>query len=84
MNRPYFFWDYNLSERKIRKLLKSSDQTTRLWLIARILESASYKDVWRYLTPKEVIEMFPKLRLKPSVKRAWEKALHAWGYRRDS
>ncbi len=84
MNKPYFFWDYNLSEKKVRRLLKESDQTTRRLIITRILESATYSDVWKYLNPQEVVEIFPGLQLKPQVKQAWTKALHAWGYYRDS
>lgn len=78
--RPYFLWDYDLSEEDVRKKLEEGDEFTRRWLIGRILESAKYKDVWKYLTIKEILQIFPKLKLKPPIRQAWEKAFKAWGY----
>lgn len=77
-NRPYFIWDYDLSEEDVRRILKSGDENTRLWLITRILESAKYDDVWKYLTLKEILKVFPQLRLKKPIKEAWENAFKAW------
>lgn len=78
MKNPYFLWDYDLSEREVRRILKEGDEFSRRWLVGRILESASYKDVWKYLSLKEVLEIFPTLKLKPAIKQAWEKAFKAW------
>lgn len=77
--RPYFFWDYDLSEAEIRKILHSGEEAEKLWLVARILESARYEDVWKYLTLAEVRAMFPHLKLKPQVRGAWAYALQVWG-----
>lgn len=77
--KPYFLWDYNLTEDDVRRILKKGDETTRRWLVARILESARYEDVWKYLNVREVAAIFPKLRLKGPVQYVWEKALKAWG-----
>lgn len=79
--RAYFFWDYNLTEEDVRRKLKEGSEYTRRWLIARILESAKYDDVWKYVTLAEVIQIFPALRLKKSVREAWEQAFQAWGVR---
>lgn len=78
--KPYFLWDYNLSDKQVRQILKSGDEFSRTWLVARILESAKFSDVWKYLTVKEVLEIFLKLRLKKPIKEVWEKAFTAWGY----
>lgn len=78
MKKPYFLWDYDLTEKDVRRLLKEGSETTRLWLIARILESARFEDVWRYLTLKEITAIFPRLRLKKEIKEAWLKAFKAW------
>lgn len=75
---PYFLWDYDLSEREVRKILKEGDDFSRRWLVARILESASFADVWRYLDFNEVKKIFPRLKLKKPIQQAWQRAFQAW------
>lgn len=84
MNTPYFLWDYNLSARKVRTLLKKGDEHTRRWLVARILSHANFNDIFKYLTINEIITIFPKLRMSKEIKQAWEKAFVAWGYHVES
>ena len=79
-NRPYFLWDYNLSEDDVRTILISGGELDKQWLIARILTNARYEDVWKYLTIKDLVLYFSKLRMRPQVKLAWKKALNVWGY----
>lgn len=76
--RLYFLWDYDLSEDDVRKILRGNNETEKIWMMSRILESANYRDIWKYVSLVQVQEMFPKLRLKPSIYRAWERALYAW------
>jgi len=76
--RPYFLWDYDLTEEDVQSLLRSGDETTRILLASRILESARYADVWRYLSLAEVRALFPHLKLKPVVREAWAFALQVW------
>ena len=77
-NRPYFLWDYDLTEEDIRRILRGENRTDRIWILSRILESARFEDVWRYTTLSEVREMFPVLKLKQPIRQAWEHALHVW------
>lgn len=77
-SRPYFLWDYDLTEDEVQTLLRTGDETTRIWLASRILESARYADVWRYLSLTELRALFPHLKLKPPVREAWAYALHVW------
>jgi uncharacterized protein (DUF433 family) len=76
--RPYFLWDYDLTEADIRAILRSDDDGARVWLASRILESARYEDVWNYLTLAELRTLFPRLQLKPQVRAAWDFALQVW------
>ncbi len=76
--RPYFLWDYDLTEEDVRRILHGENKTDRIWILSRILESARFEDVWRYTTLSEVREMFPALKLKPPIYRAWEHALSVW------
>lgn len=75
----YFLWDYDLSKKDVRRILRDGSEQEKIWLASRILESARYKDVWKYLTLNEIAEFFPKLRLKKPVRRAWKRALQVWG-----
>jgi hypothetical protein len=76
--RPYFLWDYDLTEGDVHTLLQSGDDETKIWLTARILESARYEDVWRYLSLADVRTRFPHLKLKQPVRDVWAYALHVW------
>lgn len=77
--KPYFLWDYDMTEKDVRKILKEGNEFSRLWLVARILESAKYEDVWKYLTLDEVLQFFPKLKLKKVIRKVWLNAFKAWG-----
>ena len=76
--RPYFLWDYDLTETDVRRILRGSNETEKLWMMGRILTSANFKDIWRYLTLKEIVLNLPKLRLRPEIKKSWENALYVW------
>ncbi|MCB0060240.1 MAG: hypothetical protein KDE45_24540 [Caldilineaceae bacterium] len=78
ITRPYFLWDYDLTEEDVQTLLRTGDEETRIWLASRILESARYADVWRYLSLAELRVLFPHLKLKPPVREAWAYALQVW------
>ena len=76
--RPYFLWDYDLTESDVHTLLQTGDDATKVWLASRIVESARYADVWRFLTLAELRALFPHLKLKQPVRDAWSYALHVW------
>jgi hypothetical protein len=78
LQTPYFLWDYNLSDADVRVILRGDDEEQKSWLVARLLESARYEDVWQYITLAELRAIFPKLQLKPQVRAAWEFALSVW------
>ena len=78
--RPYFLWDYDLTEADVRRILDSGGELDKQWLISRILTSAKFEDVWKYLTIKDLLAHFSKLRMRPQVKLAWKRALNIWGY----
>ena len=82
--RPYFLWDYDLTEADVQAILQAGDDTERFWLVSCILESARYEDVWKYLSLAELRPLFPHLRLKPEVQSAWGFAMQVWDadYRR--
>ncbi len=79
-HRPYFLWDYDLSEDDVRRILREGSQTDKLWLTGRILTSAHFNDVWKYLTIKDILAIFPKLRMRSDIKNNWLNAFRAWNY----
>jgi len=76
--RPYFLWDYDLTDKDVRRILRGSNETEKQWMMGRILASANYKDVWKYLSLKDIVSELPKLRMRPEIKRAWERAIYVW------
>lgn len=78
MNKAYFLWDYNLTDRDVVRILHSKNKTEKLWIISRLLESAKYEDIWRFLTLRDVRECYTDLKLKKPVKDAWDYALSVW------
>lgn len=82
-NHPYFLWDYDLTETDVYRILKSGNEFDKRWLLGRILSSARFDDVWKYVTLKEVVKEFPYLKLRPPIYQAWKRALEVWGYPTD-
>lgn len=77
-NRPYFLWDYDLTDSDVHRILHGKNETEKIWMMSRILESAKLEDVWKYVSLSEIVEMFHKLRLKPPIYQAWDYALKIW------
>ena len=78
LRTPYFIWDYDLTDADVRAILREDDDEKKTWLVARLLESARYEDIWQYISLTELRVIFPKLQLKPQVRAAWEFALLVW------
>lgn len=76
-NRSSFLWDYDLSPGQITEILKGP-QKNRLWLVAKILEHARWKDIWKYLTPQQIERDLPLLRLPAKTIAHWDYALRRW------
>jgi len=75
---PYFIWDYDLTDSDVRAILHGDDETQKAWLVARLLESARFEDIWQYISLTELRLIFPQLQLKPQVRAVWEFALRTW------
>jgi len=77
--RPYFFWDYDLTEDEVRQILRGDNEVEKAWVITRILEYARWDDIWRYLTVDDVRENWPHLRFRwPRDRELWAYALDRW------
>lgn len=77
--RPYFFWDYDIREDDVRRILRHGTSVEKAWVIARILEYAKWNDIWRYLTLADIRENFEHLRFRRSQDRElWAYAIERW------
>ena len=80
MDKPYFLWDYDLSEDQVKRILRQGNEAEKCWLTARILEHAHFNDVFKFLNLQEMVGLFPKLKMRPVARQYWQRALSAWGY----
>lgn len=76
--RPYFFWDYDITEEEIRKILSGDDLERKCWIAARILECALWQDIWKFLTVTLIAQLLPHLRMKQRDRELWEYAINRW------
>lgn len=76
--RPWFLWDYDLTEAQVQELLTHAPFEQRKWLLARMLERLGPQELVRYVPLAEVQKALPHLRLDEKVKRHWEEALALW------
>lgn len=77
--RPYFFWDYELTEEEIEEILSGDNEFEKAWVITRILEYAKWDDIWKYLSPDDIRENFDHLRFRRAQDRElWAYALRRW------
>ncbi|MBI5302085.1 MAG: hypothetical protein HY868_08115 [Chloroflexi bacterium] len=78
--RPYFIWDYDLSEEDVRAILRGDNEYEKVQMMVRTMESARWEDIWNYLTLKQIRaywhEILPKLRRE--LRLTWEFAIEVW------
>ena len=80
-NRPYFFWDYDISDEEIRHILHQGSPMEKAWIITRILEYAKWDDIWHYLTVEDIRQNLEHLRFRrPQDRELWEYALKRWAH----
>ena len=77
--RPYFFWDYDITDDEVREILRVGEPSEKAWVISRILEHACWNDIWRYLTTDDIRRNFESLRFRRLQDRElWAYALDRW------
>lgn len=72
------FWDYNFTQRQLLQKLAEGSKEEKAWIIGRILENLPYNSIWKYVTPKQVKEIFPYLHLRFRLKQIWGYTLSLW------
>jgi len=77
-NRPWFLWDYDLSEAQLHEILMHAPFEQRKWLLGRMLERLGPNEIVKYLSLEEIRQALPRLRLSEKVKRHWQEAIAIW------
>ena len=80
--RPYFIWDYDLTEEDVRAILRGENEYEKVQMMVRILERCYWEDIWRYLTLAEVRRYWDQIhrRIRRELRPTWEWAMEAWSY----
>ena len=76
---PYFLWDEPMTVARFRERMAQASEPERLRLLAKLLREARDTDVWKFTTPTEVDELWPRLTDRLGRKRDfWESLLAKW------
>ena len=76
--RPWFLWDYDLTEAQVQELLAHAPFEQRKWLLARMLERLRPDEIVRYVSLEDLRQALPHLRLDEKVRRHWQDAIDLW------
>ncbi|MEK7727649.1 MAG: hypothetical protein AAB354_04505 [candidate division KSB1 bacterium] len=77
---PYFMWDYQYTVGQIKAMLANGPESQRLWLIAKIMRDARYRDVWKFISLQDFLAYRERL-LKGRLgrkKEFWEFLYSRW------
>jgi hypothetical protein len=71
----YFFPDQQVSEARVRSILRRGSREERAWVVSHLLRFAQWDDIWTYVSRDEVREIFPHLELEEKLRTAWARML---------
>jgi len=76
---PYFLWDDPMTLSELRRRLREAPESERILLLARILREARDTEAWHFISPAEVVALWPRLSLHLGRRREfWEFLLGRW------
>ena len=81
--RPYFIWDYDLTEDDVRAILRGDNEYEKVQMMVRILEHCRWQDIWQYLSLSEVRRYWPQIHrwMRKELRPTWEFAMEVWNRR---
>src|SRR5690242_1935709 len=59
--RPYFLWWTDLTVRDFRAALRDPDPERRAYWMGALLREANSRDVWVFVTPADIRDLWPHL-----------------------
>jgi hypothetical protein len=76
---PNFCWDRKLTENQILQQLQLLSGLQKTLFLAWIMREATFKDVWKYVTPQQAWSQLSELRrFLGRRKKFWEFTLGKW------
>lgn len=78
-NRPYFLWDCGLTLAQFRKGLEDPDADVRAYLVGKLMRQAKPDDVFLFVRPREIRELWPRLiRYLGRTREFWSWLFETW------
>ncbi len=59
--RPYFLWWSDTTVDEFRRLLRADDLDVRAYWMGAMLREANTRDVWLFVSPAEIRQLWPRL-----------------------
>ena len=59
--RPYFLWWTDSTVADLRRQLQHEDRAVRSYWMGALLREANTRDVWQFVRPRDVRELWPEL-----------------------
>ncbi len=76
---PYFLWDEPMTVGEFKLCLRQRSRPERIRLLGKLLREARDTDVWRFTTPRAIVEEWDDLARHLGRRRAfWEYLLASW------
>jgi hypothetical protein len=78
-DRPYNVWDEAVTYRELRRKVASPDRDERALWMARVMREARYRDVWKLLRLRDVLDLLPAIEPHLGRSRAfWQWLIAGW------
>jgi hypothetical protein len=71
----YFFPEDEVTESRLRWILKSGSDAERAWALSHLLRFAQWDDIWLYVSREELREQFASIDLPDKLRQAWARML---------
>jgi hypothetical protein len=59
--RPYFLWWTDLTVAELRRQLRHEDLAVRAYWMGALMREANTRDVWQFVRPRQIRELWPHL-----------------------
>jgi hypothetical protein len=77
--RPYFLWDCDLTITEFRERLEDPDPEVRAYLVGKLMRQAKPDDVFLFVRPREIRELWPRLtRYLGRTREFWSWLFETW------
>jgi len=77
--RPYFLWDCDLTLEAFQRGLHDPDPERRAYLVGKLMRQAKPDDVFTFVSPRVIRELWPRLeRYLGNTRRFWTWLFEAW------